>query len=281
MTLRIAIPTDFSPHADKAAAFTLDLFRNRPCRFYLVHTYTPSFLRADYLLHSPGQIGLGDFYKQKVLDQLEAFKNRLVSKANPELHTFLVHAAFDNLDAELNEMASKEKLDLIAMGTQGATGAKEVLIGTNAVRVLHKSKVPVLVIPEMAIADELINVLFPTDFKVDFKKLSLNVLDSILDRNGVSLHVLHTYTSLDGDTKRTKNRETLQKLMGKTNVVWTDQGEQDILTALNEFGARIPVQLLVMVRNSHTFLEDILVTPVIDQIGFHTRIPFLMLPALK
>jgi nucleotide-binding universal stress UspA family protein len=281
MTLRIAIPTDFSPHADKAAAFTLDLFRNRPCRFYLVHTYTPSFLRADYLLHSPGQIGLGDFYKQKVLDQLEAFKNRLVSKANPELHTFLVHAAFDNLDAELNEMASKEKLDLIAMGTQGATGAKEVLIGTNTVRVLHKSKVPVLVIPETAIADELINVLFPTDFKVDFKKLPLHVLDSILDRNGVMLHILHTYTSLDGDKKRTKNRETLQKLMSKTNVVWTDQGEQDILAALNEFGARIPVQLLVMVRNSHTFLEDILVTPVIDQIGFHTRIPFLMLPALK
>lgn len=281
MTLRIAIPTDFSSQAEKAAVFTLDLFRNRPCKFYLVHTYTPSFFRADYLLHSPGQIGLGDFYKQRVLDQLEDFKNRLIRKANPELHTFLVHAAFDHLDAELNEMASKEKLDLIAMGTQGATGAKEVLIGTNAVRVLHKSKVPVLVIPEMSIADELRNVLLPTDYKVDFKKLPLNVLNHILERNDVTLHVLHTYTSLDSDAKRTKNRETLEKLMRKANVAWTERGEQDIVSAINEFAAQIPVQLLVMVRNSHTFLEDILVTPVIDQIGFHTRIPFLVLPVVK
>lgn len=281
MTLRIAIPTDFSPYAEKAAAFTLDLFRNRPCRFYLVHTYTPSFFRADYLLHSPGQIGLGDFYKQQVLDQLEAFKQQLIARSNPELHDFLIHAAFDNLDASLNEMAKKEKLDLIAMGTQGATGAKEVLIGTNAVRVLHKSKVPVLVIPEKAVADEVQNVLFPTDFKVNFKKLSFSVLEQILKRNGVTLYILHTYSSQDSDPKRIKNRETLKKLLQGATLEWTDQGEQDMITALNDFATRVPVQLLVMVRNEHTFLENILVTPVIDHIGFHTRIPFLVLPPAK
>ena len=62
---------------------------------------------------------------------------------------------------------------------------------------------------------------------------------------------------------------------------WSDQGEQDMITALNEFATRVPVQLLVMVRNQHTFLENILVTPVIDHIGFHTRIPFLVLPPAK
>lgn len=281
MTLRIAIPTDFSTNAERAAIFTLDLFRNRPCRFYLVHTYTPSFFRADYLLHSPGQIGLGDFYKQKVLDQLETFKSRLKVHAHPELHDFMIHAAFDNLDSELNEMAKKEKLDLIAMGTQGATGAKEVLFGTHAVQVLHKANIPVLVIPEHAEVGALQNILFPSDFKQDFRTLKLDILKGILERSGVSLHVLHTFTALDSSSERLENREFLKQLLESYKVIWSEQTEQDIVTAINRYASEISVQLLVMVRNQHTFLENLLVTPVIDQIGFHTRIPFLVLPGDK
>lgn len=278
MTLRIAIPTDFSPHAEKAALFALDLLRNQPCRFYLVHTYTPSFFRAEYLLHSPGQIGLGDFYKQKVLDQLEAFKLRLTPHSHPELHDFMIHAAFDNLDSELNEMARKEKLDLIAMGTQGATGAKEVIFGTNAVQVLHKAQIPILVIPEMATVPSLQNILFPTDFKQDFRKLKLEILKGILKRYGVKFHVLHTFTDSDSSPLRQENREYLKQILAPFEVLWSEQEEQEIVSAINQYAREVSVQLLVMVRNQHSFLENLLVTPVIDQIGFHTQIPFLVIP---
>jgi len=278
MSLRIAIPTDFSENANKAARFALDLFRNRACRFYLVHTYTPSFFRAEYLLHSPGQIGLGDFYKQQVLDQLESLKGRLQQSANPELHDFMVHAAFNNLDAELNEMARKEQLDLIVMGTQGATGAKEVLFGTHAVQVLHKAEIPVLVIPEEARAGDLKDILFPTDFAPDFSKLNLKVLEGMLRRPGVTLHVLHAYTEADSAPERQQARDQLRQLLTGMEVSWTEVGDQGVVEAINRFAGRQPVQLLVMVRNQHTFLENILVTPVIDLIGFHTKIPFMVIP---
>ena len=278
MSLRIAIPTDFSENANKAARFALDIFRNHPCRFYLVHTYTPSFFRAEYLLHSPGQIGLGDYYKQRVLDQLEALKVRLEKGANPELHDFMVHAAFNNLDAELNEMARKERLDLIVMGTQGATGAKEVLFGTHAVQVLHKAEIPVLVIPEGAEAGVLKDILFPTDFAPDFSKLDLEVLDGILQRPGVTLHVLHAYTEADTAPQRQESRQQLQQRLADIKVNWTEVGDQGVVEAINRFAGRQPVQLLVMVRNRHTLLENILVTPVIDLIGFHTKIPFMVIP---
>ena len=281
MSLRIAIPTDFSENADKAARFALELFRNRACRFYLVHTYTPSFFRAEYLLHSPGQIGLGDFYKQRVLDQLEAHKGRLQKAANPELHEFMVHAAFNNLDAELNDMARKERLDLIVMGTQGATGAKEVLFGTHAVQVLHKAEVPVLVIPEAAEAGDLQDILFPTDFAPDFNKLDMKVFEGILERPGVTLHVLHAYTGADDAPERQQSREQLQQRLAGTQVKWSEVGDQGVVEAINRFALRQPVQLLVMVRNQHTFLENILVTPVIDLIGFHTRIPFMVIPPVS
>ncbi len=278
MSLRIAIPTDFSQNAEKAARFALQLFRNRPCRFYLMHTYTPSFFRAEYLLHSPGQIGLGDFYKQRVFDQLEAFKVLLEQEAHPELHEFWIHAAFNNLDAELNEMARKERLDLIVMGTQGATGAKEVLFGTNAVQVLHRAQVPVLVIPQEAEVTRLKDILFPTDYTPDYDQLDLTVLEGILQRPGVSLHVLHTYTEADQAPQRQQSKEQLQQRLAGSRVSWTEVGDQGVVEAINRFADKQAVQLLVMVRNQHTFLETILVTPTIDRICFHTKIPFMVIP---
>ncbi|EAR15028.1 MULTISPECIES: universal stress protein [Robiginitalea] len=279
MSLRIAIPTDFSPHAARAARFVLELFREEACTFFLVHTYTPSFLRAEYLIHSPGQIGLGDSYRQRVTDKLEDFREALSPDAGPQ-HEFYTHAAFNALDSELNEMAGKEKLDLIAMGTQGATGAREVLFGSNAVRVLHRSDCPVLVIPEEAEVRHIRNILFPTDYAVDYDQLNLAVLNHFLGQPKTRLHVLHAFTEADSSEERQRAREQLLGRFGG-QMALTETESQGVADAINAFAGEHPVELLVMVRNRHTALENFLVRPVVDRIGLHTRIPFLVLPPEK
>ncbi len=277
MGFRIAIPTDFSENAYKAAYFALDLFKAQPCRFYLTHTYTPAFYRAEYLLHSPGQIGLGDFYQEKVMRKLRKFQKQLELKASGA-HEFICHAAFNSLAEELNEMGRKETLDLVVMGTQGATGAKEVLFGTHAVQVLHKASCPVLVVPEQAEVGDLRHILFPTDFAPDYEKLPLKVLLHILGRPGVSMHVLHVYTEADSKPDRQRAREQLQQLLAPYQSEIAEVGQKGIVEAINQYAREVPVQLLVMVRNEHSFLENLLVTPVIDLIGFHSQIPFMVLP---
>ena len=57
---RIILPTDFSQNAYNAICYAIRLFKEVECTFYLVHTYTPAIYQAEYVLHSPGQIGLGD-----------------------------------------------------------------------------------------------------------------------------------------------------------------------------------------------------------------------------
>lgn len=278
MDLRIAIPTDFSKNAEKAAHFALELFSGQKCLFFLVHTYTPAFYRADYLLHSPGQIGLGDFYRERVMQKLARFEKKLRARANSANHEFICHAAFNSLAEELNQMGEKETLDLVVMGTQGATGAMEVLFGTNAVQVLHKATCPVLVVPEGAEVTELKHILFPTDYAPDYAGLPLKVLLHILGRPGVSLHVLHTYTEADSRPGRQRSREQLETLLAPYRAEITETGEEDLVGAINRYARNVPVQLLVMVRNQHTFLENLLVTPVIDLIGFHSKIPFMVIP---
>ncbi len=280
MEYRIAIPTDFSKNADKAARFALDLFSGQTCRFYLTHTYTPAFYRAEYLLHSPGQIGLGDFHQEQVMKKLKKHKKALLEQADPA-HEIIPHAAFNSLAEELEDMGTKETLDLIVMGTQGATGAREVLFGTHAVQVLHKASCPVLVVPEGAEVGALKNLLFPTDFKPDYEKLSLKVLKYLLGKPDVMLHVLHAYTEADGEPERQKGRAQLQELLGGYTWEMTETAEGDIVRAINSFARDTPIQLLLLVRNTHTFLENLMLTPVIDQIGWHSQIPFLVIPPAR
>jgi nucleotide-binding universal stress UspA family protein len=175
-------------------------------------------------------------------------------------------------------MGEKEALDLIVMGTQGATGAREVLFGTHAVQVLHKASCPVLVVPEGAEVHTMENLLFPTDFKPDYEKLPLKALKFILEKPGAVLHVLHAFAEADTEPQRERGRAQLKSLLAPFTWDMTETGAGDIVEAINRFAQETPVQLLVLVRNKHTFLENLLVTPVIDQIGFHTRIPFMVLP---
>jgi nucleotide-binding universal stress UspA family protein len=221
---------------------------------------------------------LGDFYKERVLRKLKSFEKQLKTVCTTDKHQFYTHAAFNNLDAELNSMARKEGLDLIAMGTQGATGAREILFGTHAVQVLHKAEVPVLVVPSAAQPDELKQVLFPTDYAPDYTRLNLKALDRILHRSAATVHILHAYSEADERPKRKTDKELLAEVLKAYPHEWHEIGQKGVIAAIDEFAGKQEVDLLVMVRNQHTVLERLLVTPVIDQIGFHTAIPFLVIP---
>ncbi len=61
--------------------------------------------------------------------------------------SFLAHG---DLITTLKKIIAVQQPDLIVMGTKGASGLKKILIGSNTVNVISKTKVPVLVIPEVA-----------------------------------------------------------------------------------------------------------------------------------
>jgi hypothetical protein len=62
-------------------------------------------------------------------------------------------------------MSKYLKFDLVKISTKGATGAKEVLIGSNAAAVVKGAVSPVLIIPEKASYKKFTNFTFVFDLK--------------------------------------------------------------------------------------------------------------------
>ena len=53
---------------------------------------------------------------------------------------------FGSPTVEIEELAKKGKFDIIVIGSRGQSGLKEVFLGSVANAIVHKSKIPVLVV---------------------------------------------------------------------------------------------------------------------------------------
>lgn len=90
----------------------------------------------------------------------------------------------DDLIEGIMQIVEEHTPDLIVMGTKGASGLKEILIGSNTVKVLARTTVPVLVVPESAIFEAFLNtaknrIVLATDLDAVDNEKGLELLKEI------------------------------------------------------------------------------------------------------
>ena len=247
--------------------------------FYLLHTYTPAIYRAEYLLHSPGQIGLGDVHLVSAMEDLEQLQQQLEKEFNNPKHHFIRHAAFNTLINEIVETVDREKIDLVIMGTQGATGAKEILFGTNTVHLIDRANCPVIAVPSDFVYKPPKEILFPTDYEIAYGEDRLKILLHLAKMHTSRVEVIHISSGYELSEARSKNKQGLGSILGKIPHGFHDLPDQGVIEGINNFRSGKGTDLLVMIKNKHVFLERLFIDPVIKKTAFHLDIPFLVFPA--
>jgi len=278
MMKKIILPTDFSENAYNAIKYAIQLFKDEECTFYLVNTYTPAIYESEYILHSPGQIGLGDIYQSVSAENLEALQKQLEKDFGNPKHTFYAHSAFNILVDEIVKLAAAEEADLIIMGTQGATGAKEIFLGSHTVHVIKKAPCPVIAIPAEFQYEAPKEILFPTDFEVNYQKEQLKDLVYLAKLHKARIEIIHISSGYELTAQQTNNKAALGALLKDSTHVFHDLPSQEIIEGINNFQLKTKVSLLAMIQNKHTFLERLFIEPIIKKIGFHVTIPFMVMP---
>lgn len=143
MAFKILVPTDFSFTAEKALNYALNIASKNDGTVALFNVFTP----IENLMAVPEDLRIA--YNLRNEDEsIEAL--RAIRKQS--------QAVYPNVDVSVSlgtsplvhailEFAADNDIDLIVMGTQGASGFKEAIIGSNATEVLKRSNVPVLLVP--------------------------------------------------------------------------------------------------------------------------------------
>ncbi|WP_373518010.1 universal stress protein [Pricia sp.] len=275
---KILLPTDFSDNAYNALRYAVELYKDDDCTFFLLNTYTPPIHQTEYILDTPAQLGLGDIYRTRSLENLEALKKRATDEFKNPRHVFNTRSAFNTLTEEILETVGNEQIDLIVMGTKGAKGAQEILFGTNTVDVIEKANCPVIAVPSKFKFDAPEEILFPTDYEIDYREKQLGELVYLAEKYNARISVLHVASSYGLDQEKKSNKSVLTGTLDSVSLEHHEVPDTEVITAITDFQSRQGTDFLVMVQNRHSFFERLFIEPVIKKIGFHVHVPFMVIP---
>ena len=188
-------------------------------------------------------------------------------------------SVFNTLTAEIIDLVEEKAIDYVVMGTKGATGAKEVLFGSNTVHVFKSIKCAVLAIPQNFKFETPHEILFPTDYEIEFTKKQLQPLIDVTSLYISRVNILNVSYGYELSEIQEKNKKELEKLFENTAYLFHSVANESVPEAISEFQLRARINLLVMINNKHSFFENLFFKNTVNQIGFHLNIPFLLIPA--
>jgi len=276
---KILLPTDFSDNSINAIRYAIQLFKDEKCTFYLLNAYTPAIYYIEYVPLNPDPAGLSASIKDNLLKDLKKIVKKLKVEFNNPNHHFQTIVAFNTLLLEIKEFTKDKSIDFIVMGTKGATGAKEILFGSNTVHVLKNAKCPVLAIPSDFAYENPHEILFPSDYGLDFQEKHIKPIIDIASSHIGRINILNVSYGYDLTEEQEKNRRKLEVYFKNVAHLFHKVIDQEIPEAITMFQQKTRINLLVMINNKHSFFENIFFKSTINHIGFHLNVPFLVIPS--
>jgi nucleotide-binding universal stress UspA family protein len=275
----ILLPTDFSKNAYNAISYAVQLYKDVVCKFYILHSDVPVSSGAEDLVDSYSILTLQEKQKETAEEKLKEIENRLKKKYNNINHTFITIASFNLLISEIKEVIKENNIDLVIMGTKGATGAKELFIGTNTMQIIKKIKCPVIAIPSEFKYEKPKDILFPTNYEVSKSNKYLALIKKICEEHNSRLHILNVYLDIPLKEKQEQTEAFLDIYFKDISHIFHSPESQDLIEAIENFETANKVNFLIMIQNHHNFFENLLFKPVVNQMVYHTNIPFLVIPS--
>ncbi|MFN3316852.1 MAG: universal stress protein, partial [Raineya sp.] len=215
---KILVPTDFSDFADKALQTALNLAQKSGAELILLNANEMAVAAlpiAEYYYYDKEK---EQGYLQMVNESLDKTLQKIASEmdvADVKISTMVESGLLVDV---IEEVAKREQVDLIVMGTQGATGTKEMLVGSNTEKVVRNAPCPVLAVPKKPCTN-FSTIVFPTTLRPDqataFKKLA--EMQNIFDGK-IHLLYLNNPAHLPSDEAIVNRKDEMVGEAGLKNV---------------------------------------------------------------
>jgi nucleotide-binding universal stress UspA family protein len=276
---KILLPTDFSDNSWNAIQYALHFFKDQRCNFILLNTYTPIIYQFEYMQSSTTQFRVMDAAKETSKNKLDELQKKIDSEFSNPNHHFSQISSFNSLRSEIDDLYLNNVMDIIVMGTKGASGIAGVLFGSNTIHVIKNGKCPVLAVPSDFSFEVPHEILFPTDYEIEYQEEHLKPIIEIAKNYISRINILHVFIGNGLTDIQEKNKSILETSLKKTANLIHNVKNQSVNEAIAHFQVKERVNLLVMINNKRSFFENLFFKSTISQIGFHLNIPLLIIPS--
>jgi nucleotide-binding universal stress UspA family protein len=271
---KILVPIDFSECSKNALKNAIPLAKKTGAKLLLLHAFQIPVAHGE--LGAQGMImGLASDIEKNIE---EDFVN--LRKEFPELNdinnkNYVKHAY--PVDA-ISSTVLTEKVDLIIMGTHGASGIEEVIMGTNAYSVIKNLSCPVLVIPEKGSIQDIKRIALASDYKHLNDISILNPMADLAKLHAAEIDIFHLSDRTEISEEEVEEAKLIEKYLKKIEHSYHFQISKDVEQAINEHLEERQIDMLTMIPRHHKFFERLFEKQWTKKMAFHSKTPLLALP---
>jgi len=281
---KILVATDFSPAADHAARYALHLACYLQVNIELLHTFEIPMVSSEvgaFTWSSEDYENLKNF-KIRQLNHLASELDKEDREVRPDI-PWIPRINHSCEEGEVFQTISQRKGNkdtyFLTMGTSSKSGINRLFFGNKVRRAVHKTGLPVLIVPPMATFNKINKIAFATDFSGNDLEI-LHALSGLARPFNAEILIAHVTEGNAPSVPQQKNIEAfLKEVTAKANYPkiyyrhLSGMTVEEGLTWLIDHGN---IDLLSMVHRPHDLFDQIFKGSHTMKMADHTSLPMLI-----
>jgi nucleotide-binding universal stress UspA family protein len=176
------------------------------------------------------------------------------------------------------DKANEMNVDLIVMGTHGASNIIDRWFGTNAEKVVESSKCPVWVLPEGTPLTMPKVIMYAADFKEDEVSATYEIL-AIAQPMGASCKVIHIHDYFELNAEHTVKQEVaeLKKEFQNFDISIKDLNREEIMKGLETYIRTHKPDVLAMAVYEKSFFNKLFNNSLVEHFVQKAKLPMLFI----
>ncbi|MEM9832062.1 MAG: universal stress protein [Bacteroidota bacterium] len=269
---KILVPTDFSPLANEALRTAYQLAQQHKAAIHLVHVLMFPMTEEEA---PPGVVEVlpVEYLKQLKQDTTQQLIELIEKEAIGGV-PITSEIVVGNPYQSIARILKKEKMDLVVMGSRGVSGVREILVGSNAERMVRFSPSPVLIIKSATDFSHLKNIVYATALH-EKEHAVLRTLSELQLAFDAQLHVVRINT-ISNFREDPTVREQLKKLAKSCQLknytlnTFSDIGEEE---GIIHFADEIGADLIAISTHAYRGLLRLLGGSIAENVANHSKYP--------
>lgn len=275
---KILIPTDFSNEARNAAELARSLATKFSAQLVFLHSIE---VTSSESINASGAPSNFDSFADSML------VHESIKRANEEMKILIGESTERGIEvsqiikigspfSHIYDAIEEDNVDFIVMGTKGASGLSEVLIGSNTEKVVRRSKCPVLSVKGEANESVFDSIVYATNMGENQDKV-VAALKEIQQAYNSKINIvwINTPNNFKADRITKALMRTFAEKHGLAEYevhVFNDVIEED---GIRHFADEVDAGMIVMGTSSHTGLSRIIRGSIAEDMVNHAKRPIL------
>lgn len=268
--LKILMLTDFSDLSQIAINYGLKMADKLEAEFTILNVLRLDGVPKSHLRMKQIEKSLFSITLEEGAKLEEECQKKIKSKAPVKFMAIRSHTVADTV----RRYADNHKVDLIIMGSRGASTLKKAVLGGTTVSVIDVSNAPVLAIPDQATYTNFKHVVYASDLKNVQKELDTIIpFARIFD---ATIHMVHVVEAIDKNVDA--KREVAEKLVKKANynkISFEVIIDDDIPLAIDKYLKDKKGDALTTFTHELNLFEKIFARSITRKLAYQGTIPIL------